>query len=125
LEEVNLVSIEQEQANCLQHLEYSTSQQGREIAASPVAGTASFYRQQFFFGPFGLRAVWSLLIYFAILIPIAVGLNAAHHHIEARHNQAAAQASLAAPKATRAQPYKMSALISLEASLFAVLLPLS
>ena len=118
------------------------------MATTPASGTAAFYRRQFFFGPFGLRAVWSLLIFFAILIPIMFGVNLAHRRMEVRQKQAetrqsqaearpghaaapakpAPSAKAAAPAATKPEPAKPVALRSLipqEVIFLAVLLPLS
>jgi len=51
-----------------------------------------------FFGPFGLRALWSLLLYFAILGAIAGGVFAIGHVVHVYRDHAAAAAALKAGK---------------------------
>jgi hypothetical protein len=51
-----------------------------------------------FIGPFGLRAGWSLLIYFAILAAIIFSVRAIHHYNKNKTHQAAVAAAHAAGK---------------------------
>ena len=68
-------------------------------ATIPLSPSA---QDNIFFGPFGLRAVWSLLIYFAILGGIIGGLYLVGHQV---HQQREHTASAAAP-ASATQPGK-------------------
>ena len=54
--------------------------------------------RRIFFGPFGLRAGWSLLIYFAILASIVFSVRAVSHHYKAKAHDAAVAAARAAGK---------------------------
>ena len=54
--------------------------------------------RRIFIGPFGLRAGWSLLIYFAILASIIFGVRAISHHYKAKSHEAALAAARAAGK---------------------------
>jgi membrane protease YdiL (CAAX protease family) len=51
-----------------------------------------------FIGPFGLRAGWSLLIYFAILAGIIFGVRAIHDYNKAKEHQAAVATAQASGK---------------------------
>jgi hypothetical protein len=61
--------------------------------ALPPASTA----HRIFVGPFGLRAGWSLLIYFAILLSMVFTIRAVHDHYKNKAHQAAVAAGHAAP----------------------------
>jgi membrane protease YdiL (CAAX protease family) len=90
--------------------------------------TAEFYRRQFFFGPFGLRAIWSLLIYLAMAGALVGSLSYLGHQIQQageRAEQAAAKSGKPehmvhsfgfAPKP--GQPVPLPAMIVSEALLF-------
>jgi membrane protease YdiL (CAAX protease family) len=54
--------------------------------------------RRIFFGPFGLRAGWGLLIYFAILASIIFSVRAVHHYNKARAHETAVAAARAAGK---------------------------
>jgi len=54
--------------------------------------------QRIFTGPFGVRAGWSLLIYFAILAAIIFSVRAIHHYNKDRAHQAAVATAKAAGK---------------------------
>jgi membrane protease YdiL (CAAX protease family) len=71
-------------------------------APVPPALTAADYRRHFFFGPFGLRAIWSLLIYIALVATLILSVNIVHRHIVAKRKQAAAAAQAKASPATTA-----------------------
>jgi hypothetical protein len=78
-----------------------------------------------FFGPFGLRAGWSLLIYFAILAAIVFGISTMRHQ---SHSQPEPDATAAAAKASTPdadQPELMKSMITGEAIVFATLFFLS
>ena len=86
-----------------------------------------------FFGPFGLRAGWSLLLYFLLLGAILGSLFAIGHgiHVHREHATAAAAAAAGKPApAPETSPFKQEAgkplplayMISAEGSLFALFL---
>jgi membrane protease YdiL (CAAX protease family) len=50
-----------------------------------------------FIGPYGLRAGWSLLIYFAILLSVVFSVRTVHDHYKNKAHQAAVAAGHAAP----------------------------
>ncbi len=95
---------------------------------SPEERNAQFYRRQFFFGPFGLRAIWSLLIYLAMAGTMVGGLSYLGHQLQQageRAEQAAAKSGKPAhpghtfsfaPKP--GQPVPMPAMIVSEVLLF-------
>jgi hypothetical protein len=63
--------------------------------------------RRIFIGPFGLRAGWSLLIYFAILTCIVFGVRAVSQHYRTKAHEAAVAAARAAGKpAPSATPAK-------------------
>jgi len=85
-----------------------------------------------FFGPFGLRAGWSLLIYFLLLGAIIGGLYAIGHQAYLHRTHVAAAAAAKAgkpapapqplfPKPDPGQPEKMAPMIFAEASMFGLL----
>jgi uncharacterized protein len=78
-----------------------------------------------FFGPFGLRAGWSLLIYFAILAAVVFGISVMRHrsHSEPAHTATVAAAKAGKPDAQ--QPELMKAMITGEAIVFATFFFLS
>lgn len=95
-------------------------------SAPPPA--APFTLRKVFLGPFGLRAVWSLLIYIALFACIQVAVRTVQHRMKAHQttpaaSNAAAQPAPAKPAAASPQPVKPF-LIG-EAIGFAVLLFLS
>jgi hypothetical protein len=64
------------------------------------------YAQDYFFGPFGLRALWSLLIYFAILGGILGGLYLAGRQVQQQREHATAPAATASRPGKPAPPSK-------------------
>ncbi len=97
--------------------------------------SAQEYRRHFFYGIFGLRAIWSLLIYFALLGIMGGGLFAIVHEVHQHHHAATAAAAAAAKTGKPAsrkelsgasakahQPEPMSAMIFGEGILFLILL---
>ncbi len=69
---------------------------GLDLTSTPPAAgnssqghTEQFYRRQFFFGAFGLRAIWSLLIYFALVGAFVGGLFFLSHQVRQAGEQAA------------------------------------
>jgi membrane protease YdiL (CAAX protease family) len=69
-----------------------------EPEPSPQRDPQRSRAQRIFIGPFGLRAGWSLLIYFAILASIIFSARAIHHYNKAKDHQAAVAAAQAAGK---------------------------
>jgi len=63
----------------------------------PLAQRSAAHRV--FIGPFGLRAGWSLLIYFAIVISVVFTVRAVHDYNKNKVHQAAAAAGHATPAA--------------------------
>jgi uncharacterized protein len=112
----------------------TTPQDPPTIQPSPSA-------QDYFFGRFGLRAVWSLLLYFAIILPIVGGFIflSMHSHREVEHPTAATAAKPSAappilktipPKSLAPEPDEphtelLSAMIIGEIAIFAVFLLVS
>ncbi|MES2392367.1 MAG: type II CAAX endopeptidase family protein [Acidobacteriota bacterium] len=99
-----------------------------EIPALPQP-TAATYRHNFFYGPFGLRAVWSLLIYFALLFAVVMSVRAVQHKIKHRHDhdtaattKTAPAASPAAVKPDESKPEEMKPMIIGEFVLFGAFL---
>jgi uncharacterized protein len=89
-----------------------------------------------FFGAFGLRALWSLLIYFAILGSLVLGIYLIHRQIDAQREQAAAaiaaKTGKPAPPLTPlspdlgpGEPQPISMIVTSEVVLFAVFFLLS
>jgi membrane protease YdiL (CAAX protease family) len=75
------------------------------LLEAPMPQQPSLARR-IFFGPFGLRAGWSLLIYFSIVAAILFGVRGAMQH-KAKHDKAvAAAAAKASPKAATTAPAK-------------------
>lgn len=70
----------------------STSEYVFPVAAENAAPSAEVYRRHFFYGPFGLRAIWSLLIYLSIVVSVIVGVNVVGHRIRGQHQHTAAAA---------------------------------
>lgn len=64
------------------------------LSETPPRWTA----RRVFIGPYGLRAGWGLLIYFAILASIVMSVRAVHDHNKAKAHQAAVAAAVAAGK---------------------------
>jgi uncharacterized protein len=60
--------------------------------------------RRIFFGPFGLRAGWSLLIYLALAFSIIFSIHAVSVHLKARHEQAAVAAAAKTAGTTKASP---------------------
>ena len=105
------------------------------IQLSPSAQDPSPYAQ-YFFGPFGLRAVWSLLLYFAIIVPVIGGFfflsMQSHREIEhtatvttAKPGTPAPSIKPLAPQPDEPQTELLSAMIIGEIALFAVFLLVS
>jgi uncharacterized protein len=108
------------------------------IQPSPFAQDSA---RDYFFGPFGLRALWSLLLYFAIILPIVGGFIflSMHSHREVEHTPAitATQPGASAPTLKAIPPKSLappadephtellSAMIIGEIALFAVFLLVS
>jgi membrane protease YdiL (CAAX protease family) len=89
--------------------------------AEPAQPTAAFYRRQFFFGPFGLRAIWSLLIFIALIFVCATILRTVQHQIivHQKHAAVAAGTAKAAPaKPDEHEPEHMLPMILGELSVF-------
>jgi uncharacterized protein len=59
--------------------------------------------RRIFIGPFGLRAGWSLLIYFVILASIIVGVHVIGRHVKVQHQHAVA---ITGPQSTSASDAK-------------------
>lgn len=85
-----------------------------------------------FFGPFGLRAGWSLLIYIGILLSLVMGVRAVTHHIRAKQKStpAAQTATKEVPAASKAatkpaEPEKLTPGIIAESVSFGVIFLLS
>jgi membrane protease YdiL (CAAX protease family) len=68
------------------------------VPAEPEPAPQRSLTQRIFIGPFGLRAGWSLLIYFAIIAAIIFSARAIHHYNMDRAHQAAVAAAKAAGK---------------------------
>jgi uncharacterized protein len=110
------------------------------IQRPPSAQDRSPY-PQLFFGPFGLRALWSLLIYFAIILPVVGGFLflSLHTHRTVEHTATSitAQPGASAPSVKTLPPQSpapaahepatelLSAMIIGELALFAVFLLVS
>jgi membrane protease YdiL (CAAX protease family) len=94
-----------------QHPPYDDSSTDPAILSTPP-GAQSSRARRVFFGPFGLRTGWSLLIYFLLLGVIAGGLFGIGHGIHLRREHAAAAAAVAAGKPApppEASPFKQEA----------------
>jgi hypothetical protein len=78
------------------------------ITVEPETPLGRSLAQRIFIGPFGLRAGWSLLIYFAILASIVFSARAIHQYNKVKAHQAAVAAAQAAgkpvPSAAPAKP---------------------
>jgi len=79
--------------------------------------------RRIFLGPYGLRAGWSLLIYFAILFSIAFGIRAVHDYNKHKAHPAAA-AAVAARQDPNA-PMRATDAIEQEGIAFSVILAIS
>jgi membrane protease YdiL (CAAX protease family) len=98
-------------------------------AILPAPSAQKSRARDIFFGPFGLRAGWSLLLYFALLGAIAGGLFAIGHgiHLHREHAAAAAAAAAGEPapppetspfKQDASKPMPMAYMISGEGAMF-------
>ncbi len=78
-------------------------------AALSLPPSAQDYRRQFFYGPFGLRAIWSLLIYLTIVGAIIGSLVYISHEIHLHHDHAAAASAKSGTPAPASNPNGLSA----------------
>jgi hypothetical protein len=78
-----------------QSIEPQANLAGLEMLPAPPQPSAV---RRIFIGPFGLRAGWSLLIYFAILASIIFSVRAVHDYNKAKAHQAAVAAAQASGK---------------------------
>ncbi|MGD0628655.1 MAG: CPBP family intramembrane glutamic endopeptidase [Terracidiphilus sp.] len=76
--------------------------ESQSIPAEPQTPPQPALARRIFIGPFGLRAGWSLLIYFAILASLFFSARAIHHYNKTRAHQAAVAAARAAGKSAPA-----------------------
>ena len=106
------------------------------VQLPPSAHDRSPSRKNIFYGPFGLRAGWSLLIYCGIIVSLVIGINLIGHRIEhqRKHNAEIAAAKSGKPAAPVAPlvpkqeaniPAPVSAMIGFEAIAFGVFFLLS
>jgi hypothetical protein len=78
------------------------------IPSAPELPPQPSMAHSIFIGPFGLRAGWSLLIYFSILAAVVFSVRGITHYYNAKSHDAAVAAARAAgkpaPSATPAKP---------------------
>jgi len=94
----------------------------------PPDPPASSVLRRTFFGQFGLRAGWGLLIYCLLIFAIQRFVNVIGHHIVASHQHAAAAAGNPvppAPKPDPSQPQNVAPLLAVEAVVAGVVLLLA
>jgi uncharacterized protein len=102
-------------------------------SAEPAPAPQPSPAHRMFIGPFGLRAGWSLLIYFTILVSIVFTVRGVHAYYKARAHQAAVAAAHAAgrpepaatPKEDPNAPLIVGEEIQQEGITFAVVLMVS
>jgi membrane protease YdiL (CAAX protease family) len=78
-------------------------QQPNELPPAAQPRTAA---HRIFMGPFGMRAGWGLLIYFALLFSILFTVRIVHDHYKTKARQAAAAALASGKSASAAAPIK-------------------
>ena len=96
-------------------------------AQDPFAQEPRSTAHRVFFGPFGLRAGWSLLIYLAIAACIILGVHSLSAHGKARRDHAAATAAKVTGATNPSPPIKSAAITiapRLDASKPAPMLPM-
>jgi membrane protease YdiL (CAAX protease family) len=74
--------------------------------------------RRLFFGPYGLRAGWSLLIYFAIAAALVFTVRGIQHYTQAPHGHTASAAKAAAPKPDASTPAPLKGIILAESIAF-------
>jgi len=75
-----------------------------DLTPTPAEAHSPSLARRIFFGPFGLRAGWGILIYLLILFTIQRSVNAVHHHIVVSEKQAAAASGKPLPPAPKPDP---------------------
>jgi membrane protease YdiL (CAAX protease family) len=104
-------------------LSSTTDEPLAQPANAPAQPSAAAYRQQFFFGPFGLRAIWSLLIYVALIVFIVTAIRVVHHKVAHKDHKPAAAASAQPTPQSAIQP--LSGMITQESIVIAAVFLLS
>jgi len=83
--------------------------------AAPVAAPTPSLARRIFFGPFGLRAGWGILLYILIIFAMQRTVNAVHHHVVASQTQAAGKPLPPEPKPDPSVPQPVGPLLIAEA----------
>jgi membrane protease YdiL (CAAX protease family) len=123
----------------------SSTDSEQPLAPEPAAVVVSSPEQdsvpestahKIFYGPFGLRAGWSLLIYCAIVVSFVIGINLIGHQIKHQREHAAAVVAAKtgkpavpvaplAPNPNPSEPQPLASMIIVEAVVFGIFLLLS
>jgi len=102
--------------------DFTTAEPAPSEAAPPPAPTQPSVLHRIFIGAFGLRAGWSLLIYFALLFGCIMLVRTIQHQVKAHHDHAAKSTPAPATKSEPNAPEPINIMLIAESSVFAVFL---
>jgi len=106
--------------------DFTTAEPPLSETALPPAPHQPSLLHRVFVGPFGLRAGWSLLIFFALLFGCVMAVRGVQHEVKAHHDQAAAKSADApAAKSDPNELERIKPMLIGESSVFAVFLLIS
>jgi len=106
--------------------DFTTAEPQLGEAAPPPAPAKPSLLHSVFMGPFGLRAGWSLLIFFALLFGCVMAIRGVQHVVKIHHDHTAAQSTAApAPKPDPNAPQPMAGMLIGESLLFGIFLLVS
>jgi len=99
-----------------------------EPASVPPPPEPPTFMHRVFFGRFGLRAGWALLIYILLIVAVQKTANMIGHQIAASHQHAAAAAGKPSPPAVKpdpSQPQNLAPMLTIEGILVVIMLLLA
>ena len=103
--------------------DFTTAEPQLSEAAPPPAPAQPSLAHRIFIGPFGLRAGWGLLIFFALLFGCVMVVRGIQHEVKIHH--AAKSAAAPAPKPDPNAPQPMAGMLIAESLVFAIFLLVS
>jgi len=103
--------------------DFTTAEPQLSEAAPPPAPPQPSFLRRTFIGPFGLRAGWSLLIFFALLFGCVMAVRGIQHEVKVHHHAVAKSTPAAKPDPNA--PQSVNAMLIGEASIFAVFMLIS
>jgi len=102
--------------------DFTTAEPAPSEAAPPPTPAQPSLLHRIFIGTFGLRAGWSLLIYFALLFGCIMLVRTIQHQVKAHHDHAAKSTPATATKSEPNAPEPINIMLIGESSVFAVFL---